>query len=306
MLMPFVGPGFRAGLDHRLELEKEVTELRTQLLATVALPFAELSANVDARFFLMSFGATAAYHDEWHLLRFEPDPATGRDRAGQPPSAQPPAAGLPPGTPALSPDRDPAATFLDLDRFARTLKDQHGDVAHAAWPFYEARWGFLWPSYGFMGVSTLAARYEPRPDVSYDWDVGTVLSGGFNYRWEGYLLLRERNLGFIGPAVRVLYVPRQHVPGNPTIGQFEVVVPEGTACQANEGIPCRRTYEAEFHYGLLAGLRPNWYGGNDTLLVRAYATWGLENRLFGTHTFRQPLQILVAYIANLDLAGGGS
>src|SRR5215471_13067064 len=80
VLMPFVGPGFRTGLDHRLEIEPEVTELRTQLLATVAVPFAEVSANIDARFFLMTFGATAAYHDEWHLLRFEPDPTTGRDR----------------------------------------------------------------------------------------------------------------------------------------------------------------------------------------------------------------------------------
>src|SRR5215467_8444532 len=42
VLMPFVGPGFRTGLDHRLELEEEVTELRTQFLATVAVPFAEV------------------------------------------------------------------------------------------------------------------------------------------------------------------------------------------------------------------------------------------------------------------------
>jgi len=182
VLMPFIGPGFRTGLDHRLELEEEVTELRTQLLATVAVPFAEVSANVDLRLFLMSFGATAAYHDEWHLLQFEPDPTTGRDRAGQPPSAEPPATTLPPGTRPLTPDRDPAVTFLDLDRIARAMKDQHGDVAHAAWPFYEGRWGFVWPGYGFMGVSTLSARYEPRPEVSYDWDVGTVVEAAAQHR----------------------------------------------------------------------------------------------------------------------------
>jgi hypothetical protein len=120
-------------------------------------------------------------------------------------------------------------------------------------------------------------------------------------RWEGYLLLRERNTGFIGPAFRALYVPRDRVQGSPTIGPYEVVVPDGSACQMNEGIPCHRVYEFEFHYGILAGLRPNWGDGDDTFLVRAYATWGLNNTLFGTHTFRQPLQILVAYMANIEL-----
>jgi hypothetical protein len=41
--------------------------------------------------------------------------------------------------------------------------------------------------------------------------------------------------------------------------------------------------------------------------LRLYAAWGLDDRrLFGTHTFHQPLEILVAYIANLELGGGGS
>jgi hypothetical protein len=122
-----------------------------------------------------------------------------------------------------------------------------------------------------------------------------------SYRWEGYFLFRERNTGFIGPAFRALYVPRNRVAGNPTIGPYEVIVPEGSACQMNEGVACRRKYEAEFHYGILAGLRPSWGAGDDTLLVRIYAAWGLDNPLFGTHAFRQPLQILVAYMANIEL-----
>jgi hypothetical protein len=108
-------------------------------------------------------------------------------------------------------------------------------------------------------------------------------------------------LGFIGPAFRVLYLPRNRVPGNPTIGKYAVVVPEGSACQMNEGIPCDRRYEAELHYGLVAGLRPNWNDASDALLIRAYATWGLDNKLFGTQAFRLPLQLLVAYQADIDL-----
>src|SRR5258708_4990991 len=92
-LMPFIGPGFRANYDHRFPLERdsrsglwfppEGSELRTQLIATVAVPFAEVSANVDVRFFLMQLGGSVGYHDEWHMLQFTPDPQTGHDRAGQ-------------------------------------------------------------------------------------------------------------------------------------------------------------------------------------------------------------------------------
>ncbi|HVW29317.1 MAG TPA: hypothetical protein VHC69_28315 [Polyangiaceae bacterium] len=307
VLTPFFGPGFRAAYDQRIEIERQMSELRLQVTGTVALPFAEASASVDARFFLMSFGATGGYHDEWRVLRFEPDPLTGRDRAGQGPSPEPPASTLPPGTTPLPPNRDPAIVFTDLDRIARAFKDQNGDVGHAEWPFFEGRWSFYWPAYGFTGVSTLTARYDARPDVSFDWELGTVQSHGLSYRWDGYFLFRERNLGFAGPALQAVYVPRQRVVGAPTIGDFLVVVPEGSACQMNEGVPCRRRYEAELHYGFVAGLQPGWGGGTDTLLVRAYAAWGLdEGRLFGTHAFHQPLEILVAYIANIELSGGGS
>ncbi len=300
--MPFIGPGFRTVYDHRFEIEKDMSELRTQIMGTVAVPFAEASANVDARFFLMTFGASVGYHDEWHLLRFSPDPETGRDRAGQPPGPQPPAQRLPQGQNPLPPDRDPTLTFVDLDRDARALKDQNGDYTQGAWVFYEARWGFLWPAYNFMGVSTLAARHDGRPDVSFDWENGTVSGSGWNFRWETYLLFRERNTGFIGPAVRALYLPRNRVVGNPTIGPYEVVVPEGSACQMTEGIPCSRRYELEIHYGILGGLRPNWNDhGADVFLIRAYATWGLHNDLFGTQAFRQPLELLVAYMAEIDL-----
>lgn len=299
--MPFVGPGFRAIYDHRIELEEEVSELRVQGMGTVSVPFAEVSANVDIRVFLMTFGASVGYHKEWRLLQFRPDPETGRDRAGQPHGAEPPARSLLPGQDPLPPYEDPTTAFVDLDRSARAVKDQNADVQSATWPFYEARWGFLWPGNRFMGVSTLAARHDARPDVSYDWENATVYSSGWHLRWEGYLLFRARNAGFVGPALRALYVPRHRVAGDATIGAYQVVVPDGSACQMDRGVPCARKYELDFAYGVLAGLRPGWSAGTDTLLVRAYATWGLEDRLFGLHTFRQPLQLLVAYMASLDL-----
>ncbi len=287
-LMPFIGPGFRATYDHRYELEKEVTELRTQVIGTVTVPFAEISANADIRFFLMSFGGSVGYHDEWHTLVFNPDPKTGRDRAGAPLTDQPP-------------NVDPTPTFNDLTRTARAIKDQNSDTLQKSWAFYEGRWGFVWPAYNFMGVSNLAFRHDGRPDVSYDWENGTVMNGGWNIRWEGYALFRARNFGFIGPAVRLLYVPRNRVKGEGvTMGGFNV--PDGSACVASEQLTnCKRTYEFEAQYGILMGFRPNWVGSNDTFLLRAYTTLGQKNDLFGTQVFRQPLQLLFAYMVDFDL-----
>lgn len=301
VLMPFVGPGFRAAYDHRADIEPDMSDVHAQVTGTLALPFAEAAAHVDVRLFLMTFGASAGYHEEWHLLRFHPDPETGRDRAGQPPSAEPPAAGLPPGARPLPVYADPAPLYDDLDRAARNAKDQNGDVEHGAWPFFEARWGFLWPAYGFLGVSSLAARYDARPDVTYDWENATVQSRGVSYRWEGYFLFRERNTGFLGPALRALVVPRNRVVGAPTIGSHRVVIPEGSACQTDEGVPCRRLHELEVQYGVVGGICPGWGHGQDALLLRVYAAFGLGEPLFGTHAFGAPLQIQVAYQANVEL-----
>jgi hypothetical protein len=293
-LMPLIGPGFRAIYDHRFQIEKDMSEVRTQVMGTMALPFAEVSANIDVRFFLMTFGASVGYHNEWHVLQFKPDSRTGWDRAGQPRmEVQPTVPGL---------ESDPGVGFPDLNADARAMKDQNADTQTAAWPWYEARWGFLWPAYNFMGSSTFALRHDGRPDVSYDWEGATVYNGGLHLRWEGYALFRDRNTGFIGPALRAFYVPRNRIRGdvNTPAG---TVLQDGSSCQPDV-VPnqlCVETYEFEFHYGVLAGIRPNWVKSSDLLLVRSYATWGLGNPLFGTHFFRQPLQILVAYMVDFNL-----
>lgn len=294
-LMPFIGPGFRATYDHRYELEKDVEELRTQVIATVAIPFAEISANVDIRLFLMLFGASVGYHDEWHTMQFTPDPKTGYDRAGQPTVQTNP-------DPMSPLNKDPGIGFRDLDRDARAVKDQNVDVLARSWTYYEARWGFVWPAYNFTGVSNLAARHDGRPNVTYDWENGTVLNGGWNFRWEGYAFFQDRNFGFIGPALRAMVVPRYRTKGDFT-SSSGINVPDHSSCQPGvvPNLVCYGTHEFEFHYGIIAGLRPNWVGSNDTFLFRAYATWGLDNKLFGTQVFRQPIQLLFAYMVDIDL-----
>jgi hypothetical protein len=299
-LMPFIGPGFRANYDHRFKIEKDMSELRTQLMGTVAVPFSEVSANIDVRFFVMLFGASIGYHNEWHMLQFEPDRTTGKDRAGLP--------RIDTGNVTTPPPADPTTTYNDLTLSARAIKDQNVDVKADQWAFYEGRWGFVWPAYNFLGVSNLAFRYDGRPDVTYDWENGTVLNGGLNIRWEGYAFFRERNTGFIGPALRAMYVPRNRVQAGPRPAGApdEATLPVKSACLpgATTGIDdtlCKEVHEFEFHYGIIAGLRPNWTVAPDVFLIRAYTTWGLNNKLFGTQVFRQPIQILVAYMVDIDL-----
>jgi hypothetical protein len=288
-LMPFVGPGFRAIYDHRFEIEKDMSEVRTQVMGTVAVPFAEVSANVDVRFFLNSLGGAVGYHNEWHTLQFNPQATTGRDRLGAPAYSGTPSQDLQPGR-------------LDLDREARAIKDRNADYKKEAWTWFEGRWQTVVPGNGFTGVSTLAARYDNRPDATYDWENATVFNGGLHLRWEGYAFFRSRNLGFIGPAVRALYVPRNRVVGNYAIPPENITLPHGSSCQPNvvPGVVCNEKYEFEFQYGIIAGLQPNWVTSTDTLLVRAYTTYGLSNELFGTHVFKIPLQLLVAYMVDID------
>jgi hypothetical protein len=295
-LMPFIGPGFRATYDHRFKIEKDMSELRTQLMGTVAVPFSEVSANVDARFFLMLFGASVGYHNEWHVLQFNPDPATGRDRAGAP-KVQP----ITDPTGAVT-GPDPTPQYTDLTRDARATKDQNIDILSKRWAWYEFRWGFVWPAYNFLGVSNLALRHDGRPDVTYDWENGTVLNGGWHVRWEGYAFFRERNTGFIGPAFRALYVPRNRVTARDPAAVDEATLPNKSACQKGvvPGIACNEVREFELQYGIIAGIRPNWTVSPDTFLIRVYTTYGLNNQLFGTHVFRFPIQILVAYMVDID------
>jgi hypothetical protein len=282
-LVPFVGPGFRAVYDHRIEIEEDVTELRTQVAGTVAFPFAEASAGADVRLFLLTAGASVGYHHEWHQLRFEPD-ETGTDAAG-----------------VAARSDESALRFFDLDRGARRVKDQNTDVGKAGWLFYEARAGFLWPAQNFMGVVNLAARHSGRGDVTYDWENATVMNGGWHLRGEGYALLRHRKAGFAGLAVRALFVPRNRVPHDVTVPATGTRLPGGSACQAyNVRIPCVRSYEFELSYGVLAGWRPGLTETSDVLFVRALTTLGLRNELFGTHALGAPLQLLFAYMFNIE------
>jgi hypothetical protein len=331
--MPLIGPGLRINYDHRFEIEPEISELRTQLIGDVVFPFSEISANVDVRLFLLTFGVSAGYHNEWHVLRFNPiyegeairragsdpqgrpnqirivDPNFGKDDAGQQRLATKDGELLP--TPR---------GFSDLTRDARLAKDQNADVETDRWPWYEGRLGFIVPAQNFIAVSTAALRQEDRPDVSFDWANGTVVSSGVHLRWETYAFFRDPAIGFIGPALRVMNIPRNRVPRDVSIqvgDQFGRVMSEGDACQFSDPLrlnppingmaapgvrlPCEKVREWELHYGFIGGIRTNWVTSTDVFLTRVYTTYGFDNELFGVHLFGMPIQLLFAYQMDVEL-----
>jgi hypothetical protein len=264
-LFGFFGPGFRGILDNRIALEPDMSELQTQLIADVNPGFSEASLNADVRVFLLSFGAGVGYRNDWHTLQFSPD---GSCESGE--------------------ICDHGST--ELDRESRWSKDHDYDWGVKRWPWFEGRFRIVAPMYQFMGVSTTQFRYQARgfascdevgnPDcidqrTVFDWATSTVFRDGFIVVNETFLVLRDRDMGFIGPALRVLNVPRG----------------------INEGHEER---EWEFHYGVLAGAQVG-PGNRDTVLLRVYTTLGQDEGLFGTQAFRAPIQIVFGYQANILL-----
>ena len=251
-LFGFFGPGFRGTLENRAPLEEDMSELHTQLIGDVNPGFAEGSLNMDVRVFLLSFGASVGLRNDWHVLRF-------KDKL-----------------PVDAPDGlDDDTGRPQLDRKTRWLKDLNQDYEKDVWPWYEGRFRVLAPMYNFMGVTTLHVRYQAREfDNAFDWPTSTVFDRGLYAMWETFLVARNKNLGFAGPAARVLFVPRGRDVGD-------------------------KEYELDLHYGVLAGTQVG-PGNRDLVLLRFYTTLGLDDDLMGTQAFRAPIQIVFGYQADIS------
>lgn len=245
-LFGFFGPGLRAILESYIPIEEDMSELRLQAWGDVNYGYTQISGHADFRFFLLGFGGSIGYRDEWRTLQFQPG-ANGLDHGE---------------------DR--------LNNQLRRDKETDGDSQVTRYPLAEGRVSVFMPLDPLLGLSIFSARWEDRRDNSYDWETATVYNSGMSYRWETLLPFHYRNIGFLGPAFRAMYVNRGQPGGKPA------------------------KWEGELHYGFVAGTSPDWVASNDQILVRIYATYGLDNDYFGTHTFHIPMQIIVGYQADID------
>lgn len=257
-LFGFFGPGVRATLDSRFPLEQDMSEVQTQVIGDANYGYSQASVHADVRVFLLAAGVSVGYRYDWHLLQFEPDT-------------------LDPSCPNVS---EPCLdhTESSLTRRARWLKDHDYDWSEKGWPWYEGRLRLIAPMYDFFGISTFHFRYQDRnldPQQAYDWEFATVFDDGLLIVNETFVVYKDRHVGFAGPTVRFLNVPRGH----------------------DQGASDR---EWEVHYGLLAGTQAG-PSNRDLILFRFYTTLGQDNELMGTHSFRAPIQLVLGYQANLSL-----
>jgi hypothetical protein len=240
-MLGFVGPGARATVDNRVDLEEGSSQARHQLRGDVNYGYAEASVHADLRWLIFTVGGSAGYRYGWHTLQFEPGPD-----------------GLDHGEP-------------ELNRDARVRKDEDDDFFDDSWFLAEGRFRVVAPWENFIVLSTAAYRHEFRQDQTYSWEYATVYDRGGVVRWETQLFLRHRHLGFIGPTVRLLNVPRNGERAN------------------------------EFHYGIAGGTVPGWSTAEHALLLRVYTNAGFDDELMGTHFYRIPIHVIVGYQQDFEL-----
>jgi hypothetical protein len=244
-LFGFFGPGFRAILESYQPIEEDMSELRLQGWGDVNYGYTQISGHADVRFFLLGLGGSVGYRYVWRSLEFRPE-ANGRDNG-----------------------------YTSLHRELRREKESDGDSQTDSFPIAEGRLSVFMPMDPVLGLSILSVRYEDRKDNSFDWETATVYDNGVSYRWETVLPFHYRDLGFVGPALRLMYVPRTE--------------PDG-----------EKDWAVDAHYGFVAGTSPDWVASNDQILIRIYTTYLLDNDYFGTHTFHSPIQVVIGYQADID------
>lgn len=167
--------GAQASLENRADLEQGMSMLHTRLSGIVSYPYAEGSANVDVRVFLLTFGASAAYRHVYRDHTFD----IGEDRTAA----------------------------------ARREREKNDDFGSQGFAYYEGRARLVVPLESLFLSNLLTVREEKRNDNSFDWFHATVHDAGTIVKYEGTLFFRHRDFGAIGPYLRYMSFPRTNDAG---------------------------------------------------------------------------------------------
>lgn len=165
--------GAQASLEHRLEVDGDITMLTTRISGLAALGYGETSAHADFRVAFLSFGGSVAYRQAWRNFA------------------------LPPGMDVT------AETRREMDAKESVYKRDS-----VGWPWAEGRVRLVVPLERLWLVANGAVRSEDGPDNAFDWFHTNVHDGGTLWRTDATLFLRHEKYGAIGPTVRYMKLPR--------------------------------------------------------------------------------------------------
>jgi hypothetical protein len=162
--------GAQASLENRADLEQGMSMLHTRLSGIASYPYADGSANVDLRVFLLTVGASAGYRHVYRDHTFN----AGEDRS-------------------LS---------------ARNDREKDGNIGSQGFGYYEGRARLVIPLDSFFMIHTGTLRHEDRNDNSFDWFHATVHDSGLVGKYEATLFYRHRDFGAVGPYFRYMNFER--------------------------------------------------------------------------------------------------
>ena len=170
--------GLQQSIESRSHLEEGMSMLHLRASGIASYPYADGSANVDARVFLFTLGASGGYRHVYRDHTFAP----GEERT----------------------------------REARLDREEADEIGSQGFPYAEGRLRLVIPLDMFFMVNTATMRWEDGNDNSFDWFHGIVHDSGTMFKYEGVLFFRHRDFGGIGPYVRYMNVPKMDADGDST------------------------------------------------------------------------------------------
>lgn len=166
--------GTQASLEHRLEVDGDITMLVTRISGLASLGYAETAAHADFRVALFTVGGSVGYRRAWRNF-------------------------------ALPNDVDNTAKIRrDMDQGESTFERNAIN-----WPWGEGRIRMVIPLERLWLVTNGAVRSEGGPGNAFDWFHTNVHDGGTLWRADATLFLRHEDYGAIGPAIRYMRYPKK-------------------------------------------------------------------------------------------------
>lgn len=157
-------------LEHRLELDGDLSMLTTRASALASLGYSEAALHSDLRLAFLSLGGSVGYRNVWRSYS--------------------------------------AAEGSPYSIEARRAADANKSFTANAWGFAEARARLVVPMDSLWLVATGTARYEDAPANTFDWFHATMHDGGMLSKLDAVLFFRDKSLGAIGPSFRFMDMPR--------------------------------------------------------------------------------------------------